>query len=52
MNLDSWRDEFIITAGVDKPEEFPFALLGNKIDLELKTVRIFFTYLFWLDLIF
>jgi Ras-related protein Rab-7A len=32
--LDSWRDEFLIQAGPKDPENFPFVLLGNKVDKE------------------
>jgi len=37
-NLDSWHDEFLIQAGPSDPEHFPFAVLGNKIDLENRAV--------------
>ncbi|KAI9338926.1 small GTPase superfamily [Zopfochytrium polystomum] len=32
--LDSWRDEFLLQASPRDPENFPFVVLGNKIDLE------------------
>jgi len=32
--LDSWRDEFLIQASPHDPENFPFVVLGNKIDQE------------------
>ncbi|KAI9297303.1 vacuolar biogenesis protein [Neoconidiobolus thromboides FSU 785] len=32
--LDSWRDEFLIQSSPRDPENFPFVVLGNKIDLE------------------
>ncbi|KAI9145672.1 ras family-domain-containing protein [Paraphysoderma sedebokerense] len=32
--LDSWRDEFLIQAGPRDPANFPFVLLGNKVDME------------------
>lgn len=32
--LDSWRDEFLIQASPRDPENFPFVILGNKIDVE------------------
>ena len=32
--LDSWRDEFLIQASPHDPENFPFVVLGNKIDVE------------------
>jgi Ras-related protein Rab-7A len=34
QNLDSWHDEFLIQAGPRDPENFPFVVLGNKIDSE------------------
>jgi len=33
-NLDSWRDEFLIQANPHDAENFPFVVLGNKIDVE------------------
>ncbi|KAJ3359466.1 hypothetical protein HDU91_004921 [Kappamyces sp. JEL0680] len=32
--LDSWRDEFLLQASPRDPDNFPFILLGNKIDFE------------------
>ncbi|OQS04073.1 Rab7 family GTPase [Thraustotheca clavata] len=32
--LDSWRDEFLAQAGPRDPENFPFIVLGNKVDQE------------------
>ncbi|KAJ3055901.1 Ras- protein Rab-7 [Rhizophlyctis rosea] len=32
--LDSWRDEFLLQASPRDPENFPFVVLGNKIDME------------------
>jgi len=32
--LDSWRDEFLIQASPRDPTNFPFVVLGNKIDVE------------------
>ncbi|KAI9021209.1 vacuolar biogenesis protein [Hyaloraphidium curvatum] len=32
--LDSWRDEFLTQAGPRDPDNFPFVVLGNKIDME------------------
>jgi len=37
-NLDSWRDEFLIQASPRDPEHFPFVVLGNKVDLENRSV--------------
>eukprot|EP01100_Stratorugosa_tubuloviscum_P009777 TRINITY_DN4117_c0_g3_i1.p1 TRINITY_DN4117_c0_g3~~TRINITY_DN4117_c0_g3_i1.p1 ORF type:complete len:205 (+),score=109.07 TRINITY_DN4117_c0_g3_i1:129-743(+) len=31
-NLDSWRDEFLIQSSPRDPDNFPFVVLGNKID--------------------
>ena len=38
-SLDSWRDEFLIQASPRDPDNFPFVVLGNKVDLENRTVR-------------
>ncbi|MBW0460422.1 hypothetical protein O181_000137 [Austropuccinia psidii MF-1] len=32
--LDSWRDEFLVQASPRDPDNFPFVVLGNKIDVE------------------
>jgi len=37
-SLDSWRDEFLIQAGPRDPDNFPFVVLGNKVDLESRVV--------------
>lgn len=37
--LDSWRDEFLIQAAPRDPDNFPFVVLGNKVDLENRAVR-------------
>ncbi|KAF6201779.1 hypothetical protein GE061_004174, partial [Apolygus lucorum] len=37
-SLDSWRDEFLIQACPRDPENFPFVVLGNKVDLENRAV--------------
>nr|XP_015197977.1 PREDICTED: ras-related protein Rab-7a-like isoform X3 [Lepisosteus oculatus] len=37
--LDSLRDEFLIEASPRDPENFPFIVLGNKIDLENRQVK-------------
>jgi len=37
-NLDSWRDEFLIQAGPRDPDNFPFVVLGNKVDLDSRVV--------------
>lgn len=36
--LDSWRDEFLIQASPRDADHFPFVVLGNKVDLENRTV--------------
>merc|ERR1712070_962765 len=37
-NLDSWRDEFLIQACPRDPENFPFVVLGNKVDIDARVV--------------
>ena len=32
--LRSWRDEFLVQAGPRDPNNFPFIVLGNKLDRE------------------
>jgi Ras-related protein Rab-7A len=46
--LDSWRDEFFIQASPPDPNEFPFIVLGNKIDVEeeKRVVQTFFHCIF------
>jgi Ras-related protein Rab-7A len=39
-NLDFWRDEFLIQASPRNPENFPFIVLGNKVDLENRAVSL------------
>ncbi|CAD1475845.1 unnamed protein product, partial [Heterotrigona itama] len=38
-SLDSWRDEFLIQASPRDPDNFPFVVLGNKVDLESKVIH-------------
>jgi Ras-related protein Rab-7A len=33
-NLDSWREQFLFQGSPQDPDQFPFMVLGNKIDLE------------------
>ncbi|ONH71617.1 putative Ras-related protein Rab7 [Pichia kudriavzevii] len=33
-NLQSWRDEFLIQANIRDPDNFPFVIIGNKIDVQ------------------
>ena len=37
-NLESWRDDFLIQASPRYPERIPFLVLGNKVDLEHRSV--------------
>jgi len=37
-SLDSWRDEFLIQASPREPENFPFIVIGNKIDQDNRAV--------------
>jgi Ras-related protein Rab-7A len=39
-NLDNWRDEFLIQASPSDPDNFPFVVLGNKIDVEGGSTRV------------
>ena len=39
-NLDNWRDEFLIQAGPQDPDTFPFVVLGNKIDVDEGNSRV------------
>jgi len=41
-NLESWRDEFLIQASPRDPENFPFVVIGNKVDMaDNRTVSLF-----------
>ncbi|KAH3686867.1 hypothetical protein WICPIJ_002151 [Wickerhamomyces pijperi] len=33
-NISSWKDEFLIQANVKDPENFPFVIIGNKVDVD------------------
>merc|ERR1712072_904425 len=33
-NLDTWREEFLVQSGPNDHDSFPFAVLGNKLDLK------------------
>jgi len=37
-SLDAWRDEFLIQASPRDPENFPFVVIGNKIDLDNSSI--------------
>ena len=37
-SLESWRDEFLIQSSPSNPDNFPFIVLGNKIDLSNREV--------------
>ncbi|KAI3382295.1 hypothetical protein SNEBB_011389 [Seison nebaliae] len=37
-SLDTWRDEFLVQANPREPEKFPFVLIGNKLDLDNRSV--------------
>ena len=39
-NLDNWREEFLIQAGPNDPDSFPFVVLGNKIDYDNGNSRV------------
>lgn len=33
-NISLWKDEFLIQANVKNPENFPFVIIGNKVDVD------------------
>jgi Ras-related protein Rab-7A len=35
LNLENWREEFLMQAAPKNQERFPFVVIGNKIDLDL-----------------
>ena len=37
-SLDSWIDEFLIQSSSQNPENFPFVVIGNKVDLENREI--------------
>ncbi|KAK8935957.1 hypothetical protein KSP39_PZI013565 [Platanthera zijinensis] len=39
-NLNNWREEFLIQASPSDPENFPFVVLGNKIDIDNGNSRV------------
>ncbi|KAJ4744630.1 Ras-related protein Rab-7A [Rhynchospora pubera] len=39
-NLNNWREEFLIQASPSDPENFPFVVLGNKIDVDDGNTRV------------
>lgn len=45
-SLENWRDEFLIQASPRDPDNFPFVVIGNKIDVENRAVSIFFLFIF------
>ena len=50
-SLDSWRDEFLIQASPRDPENFPFVVLGNKIDLDNRAVSFVLLHFFYQNVI-
>ena len=34
-HLNTWKEEFLAQASLKDPENFPFVLLGNKVDKEI-----------------
>jgi len=41
-SLDGWRDEFLIQASPSDPDHFPFVVLGNKVDLDNRSVSLYY----------
>ncbi|KAG7194068.1 Rab GTPase ypt7 [Scheffersomyces spartinae] len=33
-NLTSWKDEFLVQSNISNPQDFPFIIIGNKIDVD------------------
>lgn len=33
-NLSSWKDEFLVQSNVSNPNDFPFIIIGNKVDVD------------------
>lgn len=33
-NLSSWKDEFLVQSNVSNPLDFPFIIIGNKVDVD------------------
>ena len=38
--LDEWRDEFLLHSSVRDPENFPFVVIGNKVDAPPDTWKV------------
>ncbi|KAL0334742.1 UNVERIFIED_CONTAM: Ras-related protein Rab7 [Sesamum calycinum] len=45
-NLNNWREEFLIQASPSDPENFPFVVIGNKIDVDGGNSRVVLLFLF------
>lgn len=42
-DLENWRNEFLLQANVPDPDNFPFVVLGNKVDqADLRVVRLLY----------
>lgn len=37
-NIQRWKDEFLLQSGPKDPENFPFVVIGNKVDLDTRIV--------------
>ena len=37
-DIDAWREEFLIQAGPRDPDNFPFVVIANKIDLNQREI--------------
>ena len=38
ISLEGWKDEFLIQSSPKDPDNFPFVVLGNKVDLENRSI--------------
>lgn len=43
-NLETWRDIFLVQANPADADNYPFVVIGNKIDLENRVVCVELTY--------
>ncbi len=41
-NISKWREEFLANSDLDEPDNFPFLVIGNKIDLDDERIVIVF----------
>lgn len=42
-SISQWRDDFIFNANIKNPDNFPFVVIGNKVDLNESSLVCKFT---------